>query len=195
MRRFSSRPKKNYAWERTAAVGNFTGATILNHQIADGADYSAGVGRSTPVNLQRVIVDCVVMVHANDLEDVLILVCSPCAWSVAILDRDSDPTNALDPGIESDVADEKLLAWGLTDRIGWGTIEDPLVAGAGATHSQSAAFMASARIRIDTRTNRQFSADDLLTFSITRLTGANFSREDAHAFEVFILAAALVKIP
>jgi len=189
MKRVFARKKKNYLWLPRASTGSFNSSTVAEAVLSEGAgiDNTTGFSRKE-WNLQRVVGEFTVGVNLDDLgETGPFLVCGPVSWGIYIRDFD-DPT-AYDPAVE-DFGKELVLAWGLTDRIGYGNT-DPV----GGAPAQSAAFNANVTVHFDIRTNRRFTSDSVLAIAFTRDATTALSTNTNNPYIVKVISRVLHKFP
>jgi len=191
-RLFPPRRPKNYGWNVESAYGSLDNASVTIFEVCFGANLTQNANTAKQqVNLQRVIVDFNLCVRTATLEDVS----SIGVWSFmhyALILRDEEDDTVYDPRTDTNLRDETLLAHGITERIGWATIETvafPVV-------SQPAAFMSQTKLRLDLRTNRRITSDQILSLYCSMDADASISRDSASdQYRAYMVARNLFKVP
>jgi len=195
MKRYPPRRQKNYVWMGVVANGAVDTAAVATASLYVAADWAgASVTSKRHCNIQRLLVDICIGIPNSKLTDPTSAVWGPWAWMIYL--ADTDDTTIYDPTSFLDLTQETILAHGLENSIGWGTIDNVLVLGSGNVQSQTAAFMASERKRIDIRTNRRLGTDQSIRMAVTRdSTNTNMVNDGGVDYEFSISSRCLLKLP
>jgi len=196
MKRYRTKPK-NYAWAGLCEAGVLDDqTTILRFDLVNPSDVGQGTGLRKTVNLQRIIGDLHIQINNGGLGGHNEGIWAPCGYLLVI--RDTDDSTFSNPFLTQDLRDETILAHGITDLIGYGTVLEPLVLGSGNVVSQSSAFNAWSRTRIDIRTNRKITSDEQLSLFVSKaddVSSIDFVSNEGSDFNCMVSFRTLIKIP
>jgi len=190
-RRFQARKPKDYKWTHSIALGTAADDTITDGLMLQGSDCvpQASLAKGH-FNLQRLILDLAVGIANPTLEDSTAATWSYAWWALMLLDEDD--TTVYNPEDSTTLIEETVLMHGMTERIGWSTVQDaiaPLI-------SQSAAFMAQANVRRDVRSNRRMTSDQVLRLFLTMEDNTSWARgSDNDNYIVTMSLRTLIKLP
>jgi len=173
-RMFPARRPRNYRWwTETLGFADFDSSTITFGTLI-GGNSAVGGSSSGHILLKRIIFDMNLGVDSSTLNQVAISNWGFASWMMIIADEDDD--SVYNPDAASDLQEEKVLQHGITERFGWGTVQEPI---GDVTKSQSAAFMSTARVHFDKKLNRRLRSDEVVNIYATINDFANLLFEES----------------